>query len=410
MHRLTEDYADLGDPTYEDLDTPLFGGSGYDDMDGDGHRFLSMGRQSRATGKARLQKDKHGRPVNGKHGKAGAASPAAMTSGTDDPVVEAPAPDADATGMVCKKTVGRYWVHTGGRVVECAISNMLRKQLVYPIADPTSFRRRVMEVKDIKQVDPVAIGDMVCFVDAGDGEGLITGVLPRKSKLVRRAAGNKPLEQVIVANVDQIMTIVACANPTPKWEGLDRFLAASEWLGLTAIICLTKLDLGASAELLAEVETYRRVGYQVLLTSIVNGEGIPQFKQTLADRVSVLVGPSGVGKTSLLNAIQPNLGLRVNEVSQSTNKGKHTTTHLEMFPLEVGGSLIDTPGMREFGLWDVKDAELANAFPEMRPLVGQCQFGMNCRHLREPDCAIGAAVADGRVSARRYQSYLKLRG
>jgi ribosome biogenesis GTPase len=407
MHRLTEYYADTADLEADELDTPP-GGSRFEDLAGDDHRYMSMGRQSLATGKARPQKDKHGRPVNSKHRKTGAAkSPAAIVENGIDP---ASSGHAGVTGMVHKKTVGRYWVHTGGRVVECAISNMLRKQLVYPIADPTSMRRRVMEVKDIKQVDPVAIGDVVRFVDAGDDEGLITEVLPRRSKLVRRAAGNKPLEQVIVANVDQIMPIVSCANPTPNWEVLDRFLAAAEWLGVPAIICLTKLDLGATPELFAEVENYRRVGYRVLLTSTVNGEGIAQFKQTLAERVSVLVGPSGVGKTSLLNSIQPNLGLKVSAVSQSTNKGKHTTTHLEMFPLEIGGSLIDTPGMREFGLWDVKDAELANAFPEMRPLVGQCQFGMNCRHLREPGCAIRAAVNRGEVGERRYQSYLKLRG
>ncbi|MDB5074869.1 MAG: Small ribosomal subunit biosis GTPase RsgA [Chloroflexi bacterium] len=457
MPRLREIDTDL-----EDLyDDPGPADSGYGDLAGDDPRFVSMGRQSRESGKTRLLKDKHGRPVNRKAGRAstiksvnsagpsgdtpepgatlgtptepnhdlgGVRQPNQPMGGMAEPIVAAPgntaesgstagalpepdlAPRAAATGMVCKKTVGRYWVNTGGRIVECAISSLLRKQLIYPIADPTSMRRRVMEVKDIRQVDPVAIGDIVRFVDAGEGEGLITEVLPRKNKLVRRAAGPKPLEQVIVANVDQIITIVAAANPMPKWEVLDRFLAASEWLGVPAVVCLTKLDLGSSDALMAEVETYRQAGYRVLLTSVVSGEGIHEFKSILTDKVSVLVGPSGVGKTSLLNTVQPGLGQRVSEVSASTNKGRHTTTHLELFPLDWGGSLIDTPGMREFGLWDVKDAELATTFAEMRPLVGRCQFGLNCRHLQEPGCAIKQAVASGRVSERRYESYLKLRG
>ena len=313
-----------------------------------------------------------------------------------------------ATGMVCKKTVGHYWVNAEGGMVVCTISTLLRKQLIYPIADPTSIRPHVVEVRDIQQVDPVAIGDIVTFVDAGDGTGLITGVLPRKSKLVRRAAGPRPLEQVIVANVDQIIAMVAAAQPQPRWEGLDRYLAAAEWLGVQALICITKMDLAGAATLAAEIANYRRIGYPVLLTSMRTGQGIDTVREALADRVSVLVGPSGVGKTSLLNTVQPGLGQRVNEVSSHNQKGKHTTTHLELFPLEWGGSLVDTPGMREFGLWDVEDAELATAFPEMRPYVGACRFGVDCTHTHEPACAIRGAVSARQISERRYQSYLRM--
>ncbi len=411
----------------------------------------SLRRQLRAMGRPRPLKNRHGRPVNpnsvaarapsGTHtprsgsveddspgAPAGRPQPPALSrpaagplhaSGEPDLIPDGAATDAAAsrrheqpfssTGTVCRKSLGRYQVDAGGRLVECAVSSALRKQLVYPIADPTSLRHRVMEVKEIKQVDPVAIGDLVRFVERGNEEGLITAVLPRKNKLSRRAAGAKPLEQVIVANLDQVLAVLAVAHPEPKWEVLDRYLAAAEWWGVPAVICLNKHDLGVSADLLAEVAVFRDLGYPVMLTSTVHGDGLQQFKEQLSGRISVLVGPSGVGKTSLLNAIQPGLGLRVAEVSRATNKGKHTTTHLELFPLDGGGGLIDTPGMREFGLWDLPGAALAGVFREMEPLVGRCRFGPACSHRQEPGCAIKAAVESGTIAARRYQSYLRMR-
>jgi ribosome biogenesis GTPase len=219
--------------------------------------------------------------------------------------------------------------------------------------------------------------------------------------------------------------VFAAANPAPKWNMLDRYLASTESLDLPALIVITKLDLLQAAdgstetELGTIVEEYRQIGYPVLLTSSVTGEGLDELRQALRGRVSVLVGKSGVGKTALLNALQPGLGLRVNAVSQVTGKGKHTTTYLEMFPLEFdnhepsdtnfGGSIVDTPGVREFGLWDVNEDDLALFFPEMRPFVGHCKFGLDCQHNEEPGCAIRKAVATGRISPRRYQSYIRLK-
>jgi ribosome biogenesis GTPase len=312
-------------------------------------------------------------------------------------------------GMVVKKSQGSYNVVAGERVYPCSLSNMLRKQLVFPMADPGSLRRRVVAVEDIRELDPIAIGDQVRFVDPGDGTGLIVEVLPRQNKLVRRAAGPRPLEQVIVANVDQVIPVFAAAFPEPKWELLDRYLAAAESQGLRALICITKLDLVDSAELRAEVANYERMGYPVILTSAATGAGVLEFRQAIEGRVSVLMGKSGVGKSSLLNVVEPGLGIRVNEVSLVTGKGRHTTTHLELFRLAGGGGIVDTPGMREFALWDVDAADLAELFPDLRPYLGICRFGAGCHHDREPDCAVKRAVESGTISERRYESYLRLR-
>jgi ribosome biogenesis GTPase len=319
-------------------------------------------------------------------------------------------------GTVFKKTIGNYVVHTRDphQVVTCEISPRLHKQLIYPAADPNSLRHVVREVKEVKQIDPVAVGDLVQFVDTGRGAGLITEVLPRKSKLVRRSAvpmpGAHPFEQIIVANVDQVVPIFSAAQPPPKWNLLDRYLTSAESLDLASLICITKLDLVAQNDRLqAELDLYRQIGYRVMLTSVITGEGIEELRAGLQGKISVFVGKSGVGKTSLLNAMQPGLGLRVNAVSQITGKGKHTTSNLEMFPLGGGGSVVDTPGMREFGLWEIDESDLALFFPEMRPYVGRCKFGLDCSHDSEPGCAIRKAVAEGKIAPRRYATFQRLR-
>jgi ribosome biogenesis GTPase len=322
-------------------------------------------------------------------------------------------------GVVYSKTTGQYSVLTGEEMVPCELSPRLRKQLIYPTADPNSLRRVVREVKQIEHVDPVAIGDRVRYIDAQNGRGLIVEILPRQNKFTRRTAvpmpGAHSFEQVIVANVDQVIPVFAAANPAPKWNMLDRYLVSAESLGLPSVICINKVDLAQSSNGALEVSleqvvaAYGRIGYPVALVSAVTSQGLEAFRHILAGRVSVLVGKSGVGKTSLLNALQPGLGLRVKDVSQATGKGRHTTTHLEMFPLDGGGAIVDTPGVREFGLWDVEEDDLALHFPEMRPYVGRCKFGLDCRHDEEPGCAIRKAVMVGAISPQRYRSYLLLR-
>ncbi|HET6823935.1 MAG TPA: ribosome small subunit-dependent GTPase A [Anaerolineales bacterium] len=322
--------------------------------------------------------------------------------------------DEDGIGVVFRKNLGQYTVHAHGREIDCSLSSLLHKQLIFPTADPASLRHTVQSVREIHHVDPVAIGDRVRYVKAGEGRGMIVEVLPRNSRLSRPAPvpGQRVFEQVIVANAEVILPIFAVANPTPKWGLLDRYLVAAEAAEIPVLIVLNKLDLAwKNPGFDEEIEMYRRIGYPVQLVSAATGEGIEELKQALRGKQSVMVGKSGVGKTSLLNAIQPGLGQRVKAVGNGKfGKGRHTTTHLEMFELDFGGALVDTPGIREFGLWDITADELAYFFPEMAGYIGQCKFGMSCHHDLEPGCAIRKAVMTEVISPYRYQSYMNLRG
>jgi ribosome biogenesis GTPase len=325
-------------------------------------------------------------------------------------------------GVVIKKNMGVYWVNRDALTIPCTLSNRAAKP---PGKERDRTKGRPQARPDARKsegLDPTAApvtGDLVRFAETGRGSGQILEVLPRRSYLARRSAvpmpGAHAFEQVIAANVDVVVPVFASAQPPPRWNLLDRYLASAESLNLPSLVCITKLDLaqaesdGLLAELELEADVYRRIGYPVLLTSTLDGTGLDELKQALQGRVAVLVGKSGVGKTSLLNALSPGLGLRVNQVNQVTGKGRHTTTQAELFPFEFGGGLIDTPGVREFGLWDVDEDDLALFFPEMRPYLGRCQFGLDCGHEDEPGCAIRKAVMAGRISPRRYQSYLRLK-
>jgi ribosome biogenesis GTPase / thiamine phosphate phosphatase len=321
--------------------------------------------------------------------------------------------------VIHKKSLGWYQVHTGDSVIICSLSSKLRKELIYPTADLSSLPHRVQEVKEIKYVDPLAIGDQVVYLEAHDGAGVIVQVLPRRNVLSRRAAVSKSpsqgYQQAIVANVDQVVAVFAAARPAPKWNLLDRYLVSAEASQLPSLICITKLDLvlgedgSIDGDLMAMLREYRAIGYPAVLTSSVTKAGLRELRQMLEGKISVLVGKSGVGKTSLLNTLQPELGLRVAEVGRESGKGKHATSYLEMFPFSFGGAIVDTPGMREFGLWDLDAHELIHCFPEMRSLAGKCRFGLDCQHNEEPGCALRRAVCAGQVDPRRYQSYLRLK-
>ena len=322
--------------------------------------------------------------------------------------------DALLRGTVYRKGRGLYDVRVNDRTIRCTISNRLRKKLLYPLADPASLgHHSVQKVEDIRLVDPVAIGDLVEFVLTDDGRGHIREVLPRKNELGRkiedakRHSGGKDLAQTVVANVDLIVPVMSASKPKPKWHLLDRYLVGAESAGLPALVCITKTDLERGDDVRRHAEIYERTGYGVALTSAVTGDGVESLRERLTGRVSVFVGKSGVGKSTLLNALQPGLGLAVQEVSGSTGKGRHTTTHLELFPLDGGGGVVDTPGMKVFA--PVKGREdIAACFPEMRPLLGACRFGADCSHTHEPDCAIKEAVESGEITRERYESFLKM--
>jgi len=325
-------------------------------------------------------------------------------------------------GVVYKKSTNIYFVRpasTPDRLIPCSLPGRLRKDRVYPAAAPSSLRRRSRQVKELDHGDPLAVGDAVRYVEAGSGSGVIVEILPRRSHLSRRTAVPNPgahaFDQVIAANVDQIIPVFAAAGPSPHWNMLDRYLASAESAHLPAVICITKLDLARGVdpqpgrEIEAAAAEYRQIGYPVRLVSVVTGEGLEALRAVLRGHISVFTGKSGVGKTSLLNALQPRLGLRVHEVNPKTGKGRHTTTSSELFHLDGGGAVLDTPGMREVGLWDTEVDDLATLFREMRPWVGKCRFGLDCGHDEEPGCAVRQAVMRGQISPRRYQSFLRMR-
>lgn len=312
------------------------------------------------------------------------------------------------TGRVFKKSLGRYWVYSENDIVVCSITNRLRKQLHYPEADPSSLHPRVVRVTDIETLDPVAVGDRVLFVETDDQIGQIRKVLPRANKLTRKAAGPRPLEQIIAANIDQIMIVMAVSQPTLKLPLLDRYLLDAEAAAIPAVICLTKVDLLSDDAFLRQFTLYEDLGYPVYATSTKKGIGLEEILGVMRQKITVFTGISGVGKSTLLNTLQPGLDIKVNQISKATGKGKHTTTHLEMYRLDCDGWVIDTPGMREFGIWKMEHRDIAMLFPEMRHLPGQCHFEVNCTHIHEPGCIIRQAVQARQIVTHRYASYVKL--
>jgi len=305
-----------------------------------------------------------------------------------------PTPEPLARGRVIRSTGSWYEVRTdGGEAVQARVRGKFR-----------------LEDRDV--TNPVAVGDWVSLRMGADGTGLITELHDRTNKLSRRAAGRRVgREHVLVANVDHAWCVQASKLPAFTPGFVDRFLVMAEAYGIPAGLILNKVDLIEREEHVEAMAywqgLYAGLGYPVLLTSAEDGTGVEDLRQRLAGRLSVVAGPSGVGKTSLLNAVEPGLGLRTAAVSEKTRKGRHTTTFAELHPVAGGGYVADTPGIREFGLWDMAPAELSGYFVEMREHLGECRF-QPCTHDHEPGCAVKAAVEEDEIAPERYLSYLGL--
>jgi ribosome biogenesis GTPase / thiamine phosphate phosphatase len=257
--------------------------------------------------------------------------------------------------------------------------------------------------------DRIVAGDSVRVETQSDNTLTIESVEPRSSELARKAPGRSRKAKVIVANVDRVMIVFAAREPDPNRRLLDRFLVLAEANQLGSLIVLNKVDQVDDAAASAFLAPYEAVGYDTLKTSATTGLGIEDLRSRLCDARSVITGPSGVGKSSLLNVVQPGLGLRIGEVSAAVNKGRHTTVSARLIPLECGGYVADTPGLRELGLWGIEPEEIPDCFPEFEDLIGNCRFARSCSHTHEPGCAVRAAVDDGTIDRGRFDSYLTLR-
>ena len=254
----------------------------------------------------------------------------------------------------------------------------------------------------------VAAGDEVVVSHNGHDRGLVDAVLPRRSALARPDSFYPHLQQVIVANVDQLLIVASWREPAFWPELVDRYLIAAVRHKVAPIICINKIDLAADPAELAAVEgAYAQAGCRVICTSARAGQGLDALREILAGRTTALAGLSGVGKSSLLSAVEPGLSLRVSEVSDRRHEGRHTTTQVSLHPLSGGGFVADTPGIREMGLSGLRQPDLQRFYPELAAAAGSCTYA-NCSHTREPGCAVKLAVRAGRISAMRYDSYRKI--
>ncbi len=293
-------------------------------------------------------------------------------------------------GKVLRAIRGHYWVETPEGLYHCFAREGLTKKM--------------------KATNPIVVGDEVTFevVDEVKKEGVITDRHPRRTKLSRKiSTGTRELEQVVAANIDNLVIVSSVADPPFRPGLIDRYLVAAAKGDLTPIICVNKVDLGGLEELREVLDTYRDLGYPVVLTSAKTGQGIEELRERLRDRTSVFAGHSGVGKSSLLRMLAPGIQVKVAEVNPRTGRGRHTTTAAELVRLPDGGYVIDTPGIRQFSLWDLTEEDVRQFFVEIARYSVGCRFA-DCSHTVEPGCAVRAAVEQGYLHPRRYESFLRL--
>lgn len=277
--------------------------------------------------------------------------------------------------------------------------------------DGVRYRCRMrgrMRLRGVRSTNPVVVGDRVGFSDDG-GDFIIEDLQPRRNYIIRRASNLSKESHIIAANVDRALLVVTLASPRTAPEFVDRFLVTCEAYSVPVTILLAKSDLtaGMRDEVEAFRSTYEGAGYDVIEISALHGDGLDAVRDLVAGRTTLVAGNSGVGKSTLIGALDPAFEVRTGEISQSHLKGRHTTTFSTMYPLAGGGYVIDTPGIKGFGLIDIDDAELCRYFPDMMRHAPQCRF-YNCTHTHEPDCAVIAAVERGEIAWSRYESYLKI--
>ena len=292
------------------------------------------------------------------------------------------------TGVVVQSTGSWYEVLAEGRRVQCRIRGKLR-------------------LKGVRSTNPVVVGDEVeCLTDE-QGSHLITAIRPRRNYVIRRASNLSKESHIIAANIDHALLMVTLRQPETALEFVDRFLVTCEAYKVPCTILLSKADLQDEEQVAAFRRIYEPIGYRVVSVSATTGEGVEEVHRLMVGRTTLLSGNSGVGKSTLVQRIDPSLDIRTGEISDSHHKGRHTTTFSTMYPLSEGGYLIDTPGIKGFGLIDIDHDELWHYFPEMMHYGRECRF-YNCTHTHEPGCAVVAAIEEGAISEERYESYLKM--
>ena len=292
-------------------------------------------------------------------------------------------------GLVIRTQAGYQDVQTDAGIYRCRLRGRLRKGRA--------------------EGDLVAVGDQVLIDPQPDMTGSIEEVLPRKSVLSRQLTGvNYEYQQIIIANADLAMLVFSCTNPEPSLRMLDRFLVVTERAHIPAVIVVNKIDLCGIETARAKFSLYEDIGYDVVYASAETGEGVEEMRSYLAGKITSLAGPSGVGKSSLINRILPGVELETADVGRESGKGRHTTQVRQLFKLPVGGYIADVPGLRTLALWDVEGEELDAYFKEIAPLVPECRFN-DCSHSHEPGCAVRTAVETGEIHPGRYESYLRLR-
>ena len=293
-------------------------------------------------------------------------------------------------GLVIRATGSWYEVLNGEERINCRIRGKLR-------------------LKGVRSTNPVVVGDIVRCESDQNGEWVIYDIVPRRNYIIRRASNLSKESHIIAANIDRAMIVVTLIEPVTALEFVDRFLITCEAYKVPATILLAKIDLLADApEAVAQFhEIYNSAGYEVIDISATEGIGVDRVKAMLDGKVTLVSGNSGVGKSTLIGKIDPTLEIRTGEISESFHKGKHTTTFSTMYPIGNNGYIIDTPGIKGFGLIEIDDKELWHYFPEMIATAGECRF-YNCTHTHEPGCAVVEAVKDGKMSYSRYESYLKI--